>query len=107
MASTGQLLCATPPSCLIALAAPGLDSLPTIAVAAPHVAGALALLLSTKHPGDSLAALKSTAMTSSLQQPVVGASSCGGTPWDVFPNNLYGWGLPDVCAAAKVMGAAC
>ena len=75
-------------------------------MAAPHVAGALALLLSTRQPGEPLAALKNTTVTS-LQKPAVGASSCRGTSWDSYPNNLYGWGLPDVCAAAKALGVAC
>ena len=75
-------------------------------MSAPHVAGALALLLSTNKKGDLLSAMRNTA-SRNLKKPVLAASSCGGTEWDVFPNNIYGWGLPDVCASAAALGVSC
>ena len=74
----------------------------------PHVAGALALLRSPGIPGDALAALRATAKQNQ-KRPVLAPTSCGGTPYSTYPNNLYGWGLPDVCSAASHTGikAAC
>jgi hypothetical protein len=63
-------------------------------------------LLSTGQGGDVLGALKSTA-SHDLKKPFLAASSCGGTSWDAYPNNIYGWGLPDVCAGAAALGASC
>ena len=87
-------------------------------MATPHVSGALALLLSTQQAtrkegatepraADFLGALKATAAQKTLKKPIFASSSCGGTKWDVFPNNLYGWGVPDVCAAASHLGTPC
>ena len=84
-------------------------------MATPHVAGALALLLSATSgrvdsalPADAelVDALKSTA-NQKLKKPFLAASNCGGTSWDRFPNNMYGWGVPDVCAATAHLGKAC
>jgi len=73
-------------------------------MATPHVAGALALLLNAGlKPEDALKSLKDTAKQS-FKEPILSKTSCGGTPWNVFPNNIFGWGLPDVCAAAKCSG---
>lgn len=68
----------------------------------PHVSGAFALLLQAGlKPEDAVNALRSTAKQN-LKKPVLTQTTCGGTPWNVYPNNIYGWGLPDVCAAAGV-----
>ena len=57
---------------------------------------------------DALAALRATAKQNQ-KRPVLAPTSCGGTPYSTYPNNLYGWGLPDVCSAASHTGikAAC
>lgn len=73
-------------------------------MATPHVAGALALLLNAGlEPEDALKSLKDTAKQS-FKEPILSKTTCGGTPWNIFPNNIFGWGLPDVCAAAKCSG---
>jgi len=78
-------------------------------MATPHVAGALALLLSSSTKATSsnvLAALRNTTVQH-FDKPTLAASSCGNTEWNVFPNNIFGWGLPDVCAGAASFGVAC
>jgi len=78
-------------------------------MATPHVSGALALLLSVPTDGsaaDPLAALRKTAVEK-LKRPILAPSSCGNTSYTQYPNNLYGWGLPDVCAAAAAIGGKC
>jgi hypothetical protein len=79
-------------------------------MATPHVSGGLALLLSAAMrqggkeglaTADVLAAMRNTTQRN-FKKPFAAKSSCGGTEWNVFPNNIYGWGLPDVCAAAAL-----
>lgn len=79
-------------------------------MATPHVSGGLALLLSALEQArfkggtaavDVLAAMRNTTQRT-FKKPFAAKSSCGGTEWNVFPNNIYGWGLPDVCAAAAL-----
>merc|ERR1711924_324989 len=78
-------------------------------MATPHVSGGLALLLSAVQAKlmkgavavDVVANMRNTTQRS-FKKPFAAKSSCGGTYWNVFPNNIYGWGLPDVCAAAAV-----
>lgn len=74
----------------------------------PHVAGALALLLSAgAQPEAALQALQETAARD-VSEPTLAASECGGTTYNgVWPNNIYGYGTPDVCAAANSLGVAC
>lgn len=80
-------------------------------MATPHVAGALALALSAARRQnaeasgeDALKALRATTKQG-LKKPFLAASECGGTPWNIFPNNIYGWGEPDACLAANKLGA--
>jgi len=74
-------------------------------MATPHVSGALALLLGAGlKPEDAVLALRNTAKTKDFKKPFFAKDTCGGTAWNVFPNNIFGWGLPDVCAAAKCSG---
>jgi len=70
-------------------------------MATPHVSGALTLLLNAGlKPEEAVQAMRDTAKQT-FQQPILTKTTCGDTPWNVFPNNIFGWGLPDVCAAAK------
>uniref|UniRef100_K3W9M2 subtilisin n=1 Tax=Globisporangium ultimum (strain ATCC 200006 / CBS 805.95 / DAOM BR144) TaxID=431595 RepID=K3W9M2_GLOUD len=69
-------------------------------MASPHVAGAIALLLSanpTLAYDQVLDALKSTTDTSTL---ISSSRTCGGTPDNVFPNNIFGYGRINVLQAA-------
>jgi len=80
-------------------------------MATPHIAGALALLstLPNAYTNDGdiiLAAMKATTIQD-LKKPSLPPSTCGDTPYNIFPNNIYGWGLPDVCGAAKKLGTMC
>jgi subtilisin family serine protease len=79
-------------------------------MATPHVAGALALALGAARKKnanasgeDALAALRATT-DQGMTSPVLAASDCGGTPWNVYPNNIYGWGEPNVCLAVNTFG---
>jgi len=79
-------------------------------MATPHVAGAFALLMSAANINskgtDPLSVLRSTA-NQKQKKPIFAASKCGGIPYNTYPNNIYGWGLPDVCKAASAMGVSC
>ncbi|GLE09493.1 hypothetical protein PINS_up021221 [Pythium insidiosum] len=82
-------------------------------MATPHVAGAIALLLSAGQKtnvaidGDEVVnVLKATAQRD-LSKPFLVPSQCGGTSYKQYPNNIYGFGLPDVCSAAQRLGVAC
>ncbi|TYZ61456.1 hypothetical protein PybrP1_011410, partial [[Pythium] brassicae (nom. inval.)] len=55
---------------------------------------------------DIVAALKHVA-TRDLSKPFLVPSSCGNTSYDEYPNNIYGWGLPNVCLAANELGFSC
>lgn len=80
-------------------------------MATPHISGAVALLLSIESQGNTPAdkvvdALRKSA-TKGLNKPFLVPSSCGKTTYNQFPNNIYGWGLANVCAGAKTMGVDC
>uniref|UniRef100_K3W9H1 subtilisin n=1 Tax=Globisporangium ultimum (strain ATCC 200006 / CBS 805.95 / DAOM BR144) TaxID=431595 RepID=K3W9H1_GLOUD len=69
-------------------------------MASPHVAGAVALLLSANPSltfDQVLAALRSTTDTRTL---ISSNRTCGGTPDNVFPNNIFGYGRINVLKAA-------
>ncbi|ETV95714.1 hypothetical protein H310_11128 [Aphanomyces invadans] len=82
-------------------------------MATPHVSGAAAIVWqacraaasdnsgATKCSVDVVAArLERTATTQSLHKPVLVPATCGGTPYNTFPNNIYGFGLPNTVKAA-------
>ncbi|CAH0475159.1 unnamed protein product [Peronospora belbahrii] len=80
-------------------------------MATPHVAGAIALLLGlnhTKPPAyeNILRGLTETT-TRNLHKPFLVPSKCGNTTYQEFPNNIYGWGLVNVCSAAEHLGFPC
>lgn len=80
-------------------------------MATPHVAGALALLLSLYHQAhpamaDVVQHVQQTA-TRDLGKPFLVPSECGNTSYRAYPNNIYGYGLPNVCQAALKMGFPC
>jgi subtilisin family serine protease len=93
-------------------------------MATPHIAGAIALLLSipqtglsqetwhrqppSRHPPSHklIGALRSSA-SRNLGKPFLVPSECGNTTYKQYPNNIYGWGLANVCAAANSLGVAC
>lgn len=80
-------------------------------MATPHVAGAIALLLSLyhkEHPvmADVVQHLQQTA-TRDMGKPFLVPSECGNTSYRAYPNNIYGYGMPNVCQAAEKLGFSC
>jgi len=72
-------------------------------MATPHVAGATALLLAA-NPNLSYAQVVA-ALTENTDQSLGSAATCGGTPPNQFPNNIYGHGrLNARKALASVIG---
>ena len=72
-------------------------------MAAPHLAGAVALLLSIgpeKNVSKTLWSL-SRHTYQHLRKPFLVKSNCDHIPYSQYPNNIYGHGLPNVCAAAS------
>ncbi|GAB9464968.1 Serine protease family s08a [Globisporangium polare] len=80
-------------------------------MATPHVAGAIALLLSlfdkeSPSMAKLITALKSVT-TRGFSKPFLVPSACGNTTYKQYPNNIYGWGMPNVCSAATELGFSC
>ncbi|KAI9985511.1 hypothetical protein PInf_004882 [Phytophthora infestans] len=83
-------------------------------MATPHIAGAIALLLSLYNSSEEnspsyekvLQSLTDTT-TRKLHKPFLVPSECGNTSYQEYPNNIYGWGLVNVCSAAKHLGFVC
>jgi hypothetical protein len=73
-------------------------------MATPHAAGVAALVLSAR-PGLSVRELW-TALTASAQRAARTGDGCG-TPLSAFPNNFYGNGIADACAAVRFVGERC
>lgn len=77
----------------------------------PHVAGAIALLLSVNStsppPVEKVLKSLSDTTTRNMRKPFLVPSACGNTTYQEYPNNIYGWGLPNVCAAAEQIGFHC
>ncbi len=72
-------------------------------MAAPHVAGAVALL-EADTPGVIARVVHKALSFTALQNlpaPASGATTCGGIPYNVYPNHIYGSGLINVCEAVN------
>ncbi|RQM12441.1 hypothetical protein DD237_001005 [Peronospora effusa] len=80
-------------------------------MATPHVAGAIALLLSLTHSKTpaykTILRSITESTTHKLHKPFLVPSKCGNTSYQEYPNNIYGWGLVNVCLAAKHLGFPC
>ncbi|POM58534.1 Serine protease family S08A [Phytophthora palmivora] len=87
-------------------------------MATPHVAGAIALLLSLYNISEETSLMKppsyekvllslTETTTRTLHKPFLVPSECGNTSYREYPNNIYGWGLVNVCSAAKNLGFSC
>ncbi|KAL4166702.1 hypothetical protein KRP22_013955 [Phytophthora ramorum] len=87
-------------------------------MATPHVAGAIALLLSLYNSSEESSLAKppsyekvlnslTETTTRKLHKPFLVPSECGNTTYQEYPNNIYGWGMVNVCLAAKHLGFAC
>lgn len=69
-------------------------------MAAPHVAGLAALLLSARTElVGQVGELESLITSNAVPVAAPGAIACGGTPGDVYPNNISGWGRIDALGA--------
>lgn len=75
-------------------------------MATPHISGAIALLLSANESANVLDALQHTSFQQ-FKRPILSVSNCGGIPYNKFPNNEFGYGQPNVCAAANMVGVSC
>lgn len=77
-------------------------------MATPHITGALALLLGAdgSQSHNIVEALRKHT-SHALSKPVLVASECGKIPYNVYPNNIYGWGLPNVCESLTEFGFDC
>ncbi|CAI5728512.1 unnamed protein product [Hyaloperonospora brassicae] len=77
----------------------------------PHVAGALALLLGLNHTKpiayEKILQSLTQTTTRTLHKPFLVPSECGNTTYHEYPNNIYGWGLANVCLAANTLGFPC
>ncbi|KAF1779856.1 Peptidase S8, subtilisin, Ser-active site [Phytophthora cactorum] len=87
-------------------------------MATPHVAGAIALLLSLYNSSEENSLVKppsyekvlqslTETTTRKLHKPFLVPSQCGNTSYQEYPNNIYGWGLANVCSAAKNLSFSC
>ncbi|KAG7389177.1 hypothetical protein PHYPSEUDO_010979 [Phytophthora pseudosyringae] len=87
-------------------------------MATPHVAGAIALLLSLYNSSEERSLAKppsyekvlqslTETTTRKLHKPFLVPSACGNTSYQEYPNNIYGWGLANVCSAAENLGFSC
>ncbi|TDH67056.1 hypothetical protein CCR75_008447 [Bremia lactucae] len=87
-------------------------------MATPHVAGAIALLLSISYLPEERLKIKpppykvllqslSNTTTRGLSKPFLVPSKCGNISYQDYPNNIYGWGLVNVCEAANNLGFRC
>ncbi|CAI5742036.1 unnamed protein product [Peronospora destructor] len=80
-------------------------------MATPHVAGAIALLLGLNHSTtpayETILRSLTETTTRKLHKPFLVPSKCGNTTYQEYPNNIYGWGLVNVCLAAKRLGFPC
>jgi subtilisin family serine protease len=81
-------------------------------MATPHVSGAFALLLSAAKAfndkesppsHDILLELMRNTTTKGFSKPFLVASSCGGTKYNQYPNNIYGYGMPNLLEAVKAL----
>lgn len=71
-------------------------------MACPHVSGVVALVLGADYtivPKEMEQLLETTSDTQTLKRPTSGAAECGGTPYNEFPNYLYGFGRVNACSA--------
>jgi len=73
-------------------------------MAAPHVSGTIALLLSAAPNADLRGlynALRLTTVTALGVPPA--PTTCGGRPYNVYPNAIYGWGRIDAFGAVEAI----
>jgi hypothetical protein len=72
-------------------------------MATPHISGAAAILLQKIHDMSSVwQAMKSTAFQK-LHKPFLVPSTCGNTSYNIYPNNIYGYGVPDIGRAIEYL----
>lgn len=70
-------------------------------MATPHVAGGVALLLSARPSLRGNVDAIETALFAGAYRTLPNVATCGGTPYNVFPNNMYGYGRLDLLAAVN------
>jgi subtilisin family serine protease len=70
-------------------------------MATPHIAGGVALLLSARPSLRGNVDAIETVLFASAFRTLPSVTTCGGTPYNVFPNNMYGYGRLDLLAAVN------
>lgn len=81
----------------------GYASFSGTSMAGPHVAGLVALLISAKPElAGEVDTIEQIIRDSAFQPANPAAQTCGGTPSNVFPNNIFGAGRIDALAAVQL-----
>jgi len=81
----------------------GYSSFSGTSMAGPHVAGLVALLISAKPElAGEVDTIEQIIRDSAFQPANPAAQTCGGTPSNVFPNNIFGAGRIDALAAVEL-----
>jgi subtilisin family serine protease len=81
----------------------GYSSFSGTSMAGPHVAGLVALLISAKPElAGEVDTIEQIIRDSAFQPANPAPQTCGGTPSNVFPNNIFGAGRIDALAAVQL-----
>jgi subtilisin family serine protease len=72
-------------------------------MATPHLAGAVALLWSARPWLRGNVDMAEYYLFQGTFRNLPAVSACGGTPYNIFPNNMYGWGRLDILQTVNIV----